>query len=293
MVTGRKSAAYLLTGEEDFLKDEFISGLKNRCLDDSNKEFNFTSFSAKDSAIEDMLAVAKTAPFIGKKRLVIIRNVDKLNAKAKETLLLYLKNPTESTCLVLESTKSLSANGFLSAIARYAAVMRAEAPRYGSLDSWIRRRAASLKKGISTDAVQLLKELTGGNLGSLSKELEKVASLVEERNQITLGDIEAVVGRSLKEDVFILVNYINSRDASKALSLSKRLLRQGKRAHEIIGLLGWNFRKLLSSTGMNNFDADELKRRLKLLFDADRAIKTGSSRPEFVLDILISELCAT
>jgi len=293
MGAARKGSAYLLAGGENFLKEEFIKDAQNKLLEESSRELNFSHFSARDSAIEDVLTVAKTAPFLSKKRVIVIRDIDKLKQRAKEALLSYLKNPSETSCLILESAKPHPGTAFLSSISGYTTVIRTQAPQYGGLDRWIKQRAATFKKDITKDAIALLKESAGLSLDILSKELEKVVSFAEKRDSITIEDVEKVVGRSVKEDIFALVKYINSRDTSRALLLCKRLLSQGKRVHEIIGLMGWNFRKVLSEGRGDDFRAGELKRKLKLLFTADRALKTGSSKPEFILDVLISELCAT
>ena len=100
-----EGSVYLLSGEEAFLKDEFIHNTKKRLLEESNKELNFSAFSSRDSAVEDALSVVRTAPFVGKKRVVVLREADRLDEKGKTALLLYLKKPTPTTCLILESSK--------------------------------------------------------------------------------------------------------------------------------------------------------------------------------------------
>ncbi|PIU41810.1 MAG: DNA polymerase III subunit delta [Candidatus Omnitrophica bacterium CG07_land_8_20_14_0_80_42_15] len=320
----KKGNVYLLIGEESYLKEDFIQKTKNRFLDESNKELNFISFSAKDSGIEDILSSAKTAPFLSKKRVVVIKDVEKLEERKRDILLSFLKNPPESACLILESSKEsgrqFMEDKFLTALSRHATLFKAEHPSYNALDAWVRQIAASSGKKITKEAVELLKELSGNDLGVLSKEVEKLISFIDKKDAISLEDVEKIIGKSVKEDVFILVDYIGSKDASKALLLCKNLLQHGKKAHEIIGLIGWYLRKLLLAklalqTGKNqdvvlrelglrrfymnklaglldNFKIDELKEKLKLLFVAERSIKTSSSKPEFILDVLISRLCA-
>jgi len=292
MVTAKEPHAYFITGDQAIIKDEFLEALKKKLLDPGSVELNFSSFSGKDNTIDEMLTAAKTAPFLGKRRIILIRDVDKLNSSSKTSLLLFLKNPKESTCLVLESLKPPSANGFLSDVSRRCTVVRAQTPQYGGLNRWILERTSFYNKSITKDAVELLKEASRDDLDLLSKELDKIISFIGDSLEITRADVEQVAGRSLKEDVFSLVNYINRRDTSGALRLCKRLIVQGKKAHEIIGLMGWNFRKILSKRSTIDFGSKELKRSLRLLFEADREIKTGRGKPEFVLDILISKLCA-
>jgi len=317
----KKDTVYLLVGEEGFLKDEFIKKVKNKFLDESNRKLNFISFSAKDTKIDDILTNAKTAPFLGKKRVVVVKDINKLNQKGKDSILSFVKKPTETTCLVLESSKPSLSDEFLNSISKYAVLIKAQRPSYGALDHWIKQRLLSSKKRISKEGANVLKELTGDNLQLLSAEVDKVVSYVGDKNEVTLSDVEAVVGKSIKENVFRIVDYISKKDVSGALLLSKNLLKEGKRANEIIGLIGWHFRRVLSAKLaiqkgrdkdaifrelgvrhfyinkftelLNNFKVDELKEKLKLLFIADRQIKTSSSKPEFILDVLMSRLCAT
>jgi DNA polymerase-3 subunit delta len=316
-----RDSAYLVVGEETFFKDEFIHTIKARFLDASSAEFNFTSYSAKNLSIDDALALSRTPPFLGKKRVVVIRDIDKLNPKGKERLLTYLKHPPKTTCLVLESGKAATANDFLSTVSRYAMVIKAGHLSGQAVNNWITRRIASHKKSIANEATRLLHELTGGNLQTIATEIEKIVSFIGDKKAISIGDVEMVVGRSLKEDVFVLVDYISRKDIGQALLLKKRLMQQGKRAHEIIGLIGWHLRKALSmkraftrkdaresavrklglrryyaerfNALLDNFDSKELREKQKLLCQADKTLKTTATRPEVVLDVLLSRLCTT
>jgi DNA polymerase-3 subunit delta len=316
-----RDSAYLVVGEETFFKDEFIQNIKARFLDTSHTEFNLTSFSAKNPGIDDVLATSRTPPFLGKKRVVVIRDVDKLSPRGKELILTYLKHPSKTTCLVLESSKAMMGNDFLNAVSRYVTVIKAGHLSGQAVGNWIKKNVASYRKSITSDAVDLLRELAGGNLQIVATEIEKIVSFIGDTKEISVGDVEMVVGRSLKEDVFVLVDYISRKDIARALLLKKRLLLQGKRAHEIIGLIGWHLRKALSmkrafqkgssrepvvrklglrryyaerfSALLDNFNVQELKEKQKLLCEADRTLKTTATRPEVILDVLLSRLCTT
>jgi DNA polymerase-3 subunit delta len=314
----KKGDVYLLVGEERFFKDEFLKTLKGKVLSASNKELNFASFSAKGSRIEAILENAKTLPFLSEKRIVVIKDVEKLNEKAKGPLLSFLKNPPETTSLVLESDIPLHQNKFLGSLAAYTRLIKTPRLHGASLVNWIKKIASSFNKSITGEAIEILAEFSGNDLKLLSTELEKIVSFIGEKKEIAPEDIEKIAGRSLKDDVFILVDYISKKDASKALLLCRRLILQGKRPHEIIGLIGWHLRKVLSAklalekgktlvrpSGfrsaytdrfnalLNNFKTDEVREKLKLLFKTDRTLKTTSAKSEFIMDVLVSRLCAT
>jgi DNA polymerase-3 subunit delta len=57
-------------------------------------------------------------------------------------------------------------------------------------------------KKISSDAAELLVELTGGDLGLLEQELAKLAVYVGSRDTITVQDVDGLVARNRVQTVW-------------------------------------------------------------------------------------------
>jgi len=87
-----------------------------------------------------------------------------------------------------------------------------------------------------------------------------------------------------KVDSFTLSRSIELRRPDYALRILNQLLREGERPERILGGLRFSWERSTASP-------IEMRRRLKLLLNCDRDIKTGRLNPAFALEKLIIGLC--
>lgn len=308
---------FLLCGPEAFLKEEEINRLREAVRSKDAKTLNHEVFYGEDSKL-DFKTALNTGSFFNEKKLVVIKNVDRLSASGKKGLKSYLEKPNPQTLLVLESAQYHFQNDFLSTLARYAKVIKCNKLNSAALYNWIYKRAEGFKKRISKEASDLLLELKGGDLRSLSMELEKLADYTGGRPEINVGDVEDLVGRNLSGDVFGLVDAVSRRDSKSSLSLVSLFVRNKRKESEIIGLLAWHIRRLLKAkelekskeakthiakllkiparytekffNQLSHFDIESIKRSLKILIEADRDLKTGGER-RIGLELMVVRLC--
>ena len=85
-------------------------------------------------------------------------------------------------------------------------------------------------------------------------------------------------------DTFTLSRSVTLRRPDTALRLLNQLLKQGERPERILGGLRYSLER-------ETLSASEMKRRVKLLLDADIDIKTGRLKPLFALEKLVISLC--
>jgi DNA polymerase III delta subunit len=103
---------------------------------------------------------------------------------------------------------------------------------------WVQHRATTLGITVEPAAVDLLLEAAGSDLSTLSRELEKLASLGKER-AITADDVTALVGVRHGETIFDLVEATLERRVARAAQLVEPVLEQaGMSGVKIISLLG-------------------------------------------------------
>ena len=191
-----KSSIFLFIGEDSYLREKAIKDLKLSLLNNYSRELDYEVFYGDEASAREILDVAATAPFLASKRLVVIKDFEKLSKEDTLRVITYLRKPSESTCLVLE-TKDDSVLKEYDSITRYVNIKRFNTPIDQELSSWIRQFVTSHGKYIEEDAVKDLKELQGQNLSILTQELEKLITFIGERDRIKLDDVEAIVGGSL------------------------------------------------------------------------------------------------
>jgi len=86
-------------------------------------------------------------------------------------------------------------------------------------------------------------------------------------------------------NTFNLCRQIEQRRPDYALKVLEQLLKDGERPERVLGGL----RYALEKSRLNPL---EIKRRVKLLVESDIEIKTGKSKPVFILEKLIVRLCS-
>lgn len=314
-------SVYLLAGGEGFLKQRVLDKIKSAVLSPMTEDLNYNLFYGRDAQGPAIIDCIATLPFMAKKRLVVVKDVDQLPPSHKESLISYCRSPRETTCLVLESGQINLEREFYRSIAGGGGKVMSFRPLSDSeIPGWIRDRVKDLGgKKIAQQAVDILKDNIGNDLRFLSLAIEKLISYVGDRDSITGKDTEAVVGRTVADTAFELIEAIAQKRASNALSILSSLLREGKKASEITGLIGWQLRRIwrakeLLSEGNSKdkiakelrinrhfldkfikqvraFQAQKLKEDFQILLEADLDIKTGHLREKVILELLIIRLC--
>ena len=92
---------YYLFGDDDFLKEGASRDLVEAAVDPSTRDFNLEIRRANDLDAEALDALLSTPPMLAERRVVVIRDVDKMKKGARALLDRYLARPAHDTILVL------------------------------------------------------------------------------------------------------------------------------------------------------------------------------------------------
>ncbi|MBI1966557.1 MAG: DNA polymerase III subunit delta [Gemmatimonadetes bacterium] len=306
------NSVYYLYGDEDVLKDEAVRALVDRTLEPSTRDFNL---DLRDAAVLDAAtfhALVNTPPMLAEQRVVVLRGVEQLRKKspARDELLRYLGSPNPTTVLVLVQGAAEKPDADLAH--RSTAVALDRLPPEGVV-RWIARKAGELPLALEPDAVDLLIEAVGNDLGAIRQELEKLA-LIAPGRAATADDVASVVGVRHGETVHDLVEAALERRPVRAAQLVEPVLEQaGMNGVRVVTTLGTAlvgtalaraeldcgtpparledamFRHLVAARpfGLRNWKEEaarwarwatlwspaELRRVLRLALEADRALK--------------------
>lgn len=103
----------------------------------------------------------------------------------------------------------------------------------------------SFGKSIDPKGAELLFERVGFHPVAVAMESEKLAHYVGENRQITLDDIEMMVGRSREDALFELTDAFSKRQTGKTLAILNRMLEQGMHGLAILAAMRNFLRKQL------------------------------------------------
>ena len=221
---GAFDPVYYFHGDDDFLKDARVREVVEAAVDPATRDFNLETRRGSELDAEALDSLLSTPPMLAERRVVVIRDVDKLKKDARKLLERYLQRPAPDTVLLLVSAAGAKADKLLTE--------RGTAVEFAPLNAdrvlkWIGYQAETvLRSPITPDAATLLMEAVGTDLALLAVELEKLASYAT--GGIDEAAVSAVVGVRRGESVGALLDAVAAKDAAAAVFLVAPVLQQPK-----------------------------------------------------------------
>ncbi len=255
-----KGALYLLTGKESFLKKEFIQNLRTDGV--SCREFH-----SENDSLNEFLDFAGTSSFFESKKVAVLWSVGDLPKADRGRLASFINAIPASCSVVLESEETASKrNDFLTELFLKAKVVTCHTPFDRDLPRWVETRAKKRGKAIAAPAVQALISQSAKNLSLIDASLEELSLYAMERERIELADVETLLGRSAQSDAFLLMDFILDGKKKEALFLVGDILKSGKRAFEIVGMLQTQWERLRKAVHLmeNGASQQEIGNQLRV-----------------------------
>jgi len=220
-------AAYYITGEDEYQKDEAIRQLVEAAIEPSSRDFNLDIRRAGELDGESLAVLLSTPPMMADRRVVVLRDVGALKKDTRKVLDQYLKTPAVDLLLIIASSSGSKPD---SSLASSSTSLEFDALSAERIPRWIAHYADSaLGVRIGEAAAELLQAAVGNDLYQLSGELDKLASFVEGRDQEIGEDaVAAVVGVRRGETLSDLLDAVADRNAARALDLIPHVMAQPK-----------------------------------------------------------------
>lgn len=238
-------AVYLLAGPDGYRAERTALWLRRKVVDENTRDFNAQVLYADETTPAAIAEAAAAYPMFGGRRFVWVRHAEALPAgPAVEPLLRYLASPSESSVLVLTSSKLDKRLRLTTACAQGGYVVDFSPLSGAGLLRQIRRQAKSHGMELGEEAAALLVDLVGDDLGEIDNELAKLSLLKEGGGAISPEEVRTLVARSRDLDAFSVADLLRADDPLPALRAWVRL-RSGR--GDVIGpaaILGWRLRQL-------------------------------------------------
>ncbi|MFP2995014.1 DNA polymerase III subunit delta [Spongiivirga sp. MCCC 1A20706] len=211
---------YLLQGDEPYYIDKISEYIEDNILSEEEKGFNQVILYGKETTVGDIIASSKRFPMMAEHQVVIIKEAQDL-ARTIDQLEDYVQNPQPSTVLVLcYKYKKLDARTkVFKGIKKNGLVFESKKLYDNQVGDWIQKVLAGKQYKINYKACQMLVEFLGTDLGTISKELEKLRLIIPPGNEITPEDIEKNIGISKDYNQFELQAALATKDVTKAVKI--------------------------------------------------------------------------
>src|SRR5690242_11194368 len=238
LAKGELAPVYYLYGLEDILKDEAVDAILDRALEPGLRDFNLDRRSAGQLDPEAIYALCTTLPMMATRRAVVLREVEgwKRRPKTRAAFLSYLERPVAETVVILvQGSTEADADRDL---VRGAFSVECEPLAPERARRWLLRRAKSLGVTLEDAAADHLLAATGGELGAVAAELEKLRALPSDQ-PFTADQVGALVGVRHGETVYDWRDAVLDGAAGRAGRMLGPLLDQsGVTAVRLLSLLG-------------------------------------------------------
>ncbi|MCU1326824.1 MAG: polymerase delta subunit [Bryobacterales bacterium] len=248
-------------------------------------------------------------------------------AKNADLLTAYVKDPTPGVTLVVEASrwdfegedkpKNERVRKFFAAITEVVEFRCFDA---AAARSELDRIAKTLKLQIEPAAAEALVEALAADVNRISVELEKLALYGK---PITAAELPLLVPDARESTILVLVNALGRRDRSGALGALDALVREGEYLPLALSFLATQFRMALVAKESNlkgagqvqghfqrmgvnmwgsradqvwltasKFTKAQMERGLKLIFEADRDLRSARPDDRIVMENFVMKLCA-
>ena len=335
--------AYVLVGDEAFFRKRYRDAILEHLVAPDSRDFSFFEFDLNETSLAEVLDRAQTPSLMAPFQVFFVRGVKTLfgrgsNEEKINAIADYCKNPNPDALLVFVADHiSIPADarkmemtdkdryqkiredlGPICGIVELARVEEGEAVR------WIGEYCATRDVKIDADGARELVDALGGDMMTISNELEKLILYVGEKKKISLGDVETMVLSAKQRSLYELTDAISLKDRVRALEILDALLSSGDGEEAAIGhlyMLAKTFRQMLVILERNvrdqrmlwaalwqgfrvpPFAADdiirqarrykskrELTRGIRLVAKADLALRSNPPGKRLILEKLVLDL---
>lgn len=282
---------YYISGDDHYLYDKAVSMITS-AINLQLEDFNKAVFDDDNFSYQGFFNACEMMPMGSDKRLVIVKNITKINENDKKNVETYLNNPCKSTVLlILDFYDKLS---FAKNLCEFVDAKRMDRNLSKNI---IVADLAKRGKQISGEAVDTLLDYSNGYLTNVMNELDKLVFFDTSESLITNKVVENVAIKNEEFAVFELTEALGKKDADKVMKLISRM----EKEQGTLSLISNHFRRLffiaISSDATNaslasllgvkeyaiskqraslgNFSKMQLKKIYSLLEEVEYMVKSG------------------
>lgn len=310
--SGQLNQIYFLCGEEAYLRKQYKDKLQQALTDGDTMNYHY--YEGKDVAVNAVIDVAETMPFMAERRVIIMENTG-LFKHGGEDLADYLGSLPETTFFVFVEDSADKRSKLYKAVTKNGCVIECATLSDDKLSRWVLTMLARENKKITGNTMEYLLSKTGTDMENIRSEVEKLICYCMDKDVITVEDIDAICTKQVSNQIFDMINAMADKKQKQALQLYYDLLALKEPPMRILFLIGRQFNillqvKTLKQKGYDNraigekiglpgfiagkyvtqstkFKVQDLRNALEECVLADEAVKTGNRNDRLSVELLI------
>ena len=307
--------AYLLYGEEAYLKNQYKDKLK-AALWQEGDTMNAAFYQGRNTNPKELIDLAETMPFFADHRLILVEDSGFFKSGA-EDLAEYMEHIPQTTTFVFSETDVDKRSRMYKALKNNGRIVEFAAQNQELLTRWLLGRLRRENKNITKAAMQEFFDRVGLDMGTLDREMEKLICYCLDRDVIELADVEAVCPQAVTNRIFDMVGAIVECRRKDALEMYYDLLALKEPPLRILFLITRQYNILmqlkdLKRKGMNNpamaktagiapfavsrslgqasrLSVGSIEHILSYSVEMEEAVKTGQMNEQIAVELVIIE----
>lgn len=259
---------YLLTGNEDYLKEQFIKDLRSRLLNDPKDIMNYVELTSKEIKTQQIIDLAETLPFMSEYKIIYIKDSGFIKPGSKEEaekLEKWIGNIPDYCIIIFDEKEVDKRSKLYKKINKEHSVIEFNYPDENEAYKIVADRAKELKLNIDKNLLLYFTRNMPQNLSHIFFELDKLASFTAGK-KVQKEDIDAVCVFGLEQRIFELVKQITLKNAKDVLRIYNTLIESKESPIAILVLISRQYRLMLQVKYMlkENIPDKQIASNLKL-----------------------------
>ena len=236
--------AYMIYGEESYLKELYVSRLKDAVVDSAFADFNFHSYDGKSVGLTAILQDADMMPMMAERNFVLAHDypLDKSSSDIEE-IKGFLEDAPE-TCVVVfwfdsievDEKKNSKWKSIINAFAKYGEAVNMQKKTEGDLVKLVVSYAKKRRCTIDSSNARYLISIVGSDIKTIFNELEKICGYVGE-DVIDKKVIDELAVKCLQARVYDLSKCILAGNSDGAYSILGVLFAQKEEPISILSVI--------------------------------------------------------
>lgn len=270
--------AYLLYGEEDYLKLQFEKKLREAVLN-GGADMNEAVLVEKEANLDSINRNVETYPFLADYRLVVVRNSGLFSAGKKKKdagdgkvadskaaeeekdggkkkksvkgapkdkdLADILKSLPDYAVVIFNESDVDSRLRPFKAVVSLGGDIQMKRQTEAVLKKWVVSKAKEMEREISLESADYLVSFVGNDMALLENELSKLAAYTEDKEHIITNEtIELLCTKQLQDKVFEMIDAIAERNVSLCMKDYNDLLMLDTEPLKILALIQMQYNRL-------------------------------------------------
>lgn len=315
---GKILPLYYFFGEDAFSLNLMVRTIEDTVAPNITSDFDKYIAYGEDCDLENILNMAQTFPFGSGKKLIIVKEAEKLkDIKAIEE---YLNTLPEFSILVFMQNGKITnvASPPFNQLLEKGFLFEAREMKGEVLVEWIMESVESRGKKITYENASFLANISGEDRFIIDSQIEKIINYLGSQAEISFKIINEVSTSFKKYNIFDLQNSVFKKDKAAAVQIAITMLEKGEDAGFIINMLTRAIIGLSQLKELNQkkvpetemartigthqfylkdyqrasvlFTERDLQKAVEALLKADVSLKTTSIDHKTLILILIAEL---